>query len=274
MKIKIKDPKLEVKRWDRLALHIGLTMAAFWIIPWLPVFSERNSPAQLLFFIFMVIAVIAVPYLSYRAYRIAKYRRETDPVTVLDFQPDAVLLQNSQKRLLPYKETTLKLIIHIGEVPEGKTYQVGVHHVSFLFQIDDTQLCVEHLVTLKELFPILEQLRRFTNAAYRFQLDTSWVGAKEYQKSLEELVEDHLRYGMHLPLKDEVTVGAEWTVLAMGGVLILSMCLVKTTGVQFEHPKWLFLLGCGVVIVMEAGIKLVLFYCAKRKRNKLRAKKR
>jgi len=270
MKIVIKEPQAAQDVTDITfdCIFIGVVLfALFWQRNF---FLSAQRQTQLLLLIPLVAVLCYLVYVARRAYKTFKKYKRTTYTTALDFQPTAVIVQDRQELALPYEETSLHLRVYITEMHEEKKAVMGVCGVSFTFQTNNTERCLDHETDFKELFSILKEARRFSKFTYDFKLEG--LNKKElskgqlYKNFVEEQIQNQLQYGVHLPFPED-RLPTKWGKFYVFAAILL-VCLIAYSGVDLL--TWI-----GGVLLFGAGTwwkkrELSRYYRAKRQLDKYR----
>ena len=276
MKIKLKEPPSlpnNILAWIFIFLFIcilAFLLKARVSLPddWqmeLLTFLQTNRSAQLFVFALVLLVFLFIMCVVCAIRKSYERRNAPDYVSVLDFQPTAVILKGKQERALLYAETTLRWLIHIKKIQRKNSSVIKVTQVSLLFQSGGQEIRLEHLIDFEHLFGLLEQCRQFANFSYDFELHASGLEIPRYKEFVSEQIQNQLQYGVHLPFPPYKLLGT-W----IGTCLLAILSLFMVAQFNKENP-FLYLFGLiFVVLVFEQGHELFRYSRAKRQLDKYR----
>ncbi len=190
-------------------------------------------------------------------------------IRALDFQPADVILEGKLPIVLPYDQTSLEMVIHIDRVRQGKNGHVNkVIQLTLEFTYEGVTYSVEHRCGFEEIFPLLELTSRFGGFSYTFQKHSSRNSLLDYQQFVREQIQNHQRYGIHLPFPPRrifsICVGLVWISILLCCFIFLLLPTAKTPENRFII--WLFT-GLIVLLALD-GVRNLWRYS--RTKNKLK----
>lgn len=228
-------------------------------------FLQTNRNAQVLVGIVILLVFLFIAYVVYTLYKNHKRRHAPDYVSTLDFQPTAVILYGGRERALLYEETTLRWLIHIKKIQRKNSSVIKITQVSLIFQSGGQEIRLEHLIEFKHLFALLEQCRRFADFSYDFKLHASGLEIPRYKEFVNEQIQNHLQYGVHLPFPSYKLLGT-W----IGTCLLAILSLFMVAQFDKENPFLCFFGFIFVLVAIEQGRELLHYYRAKHQLDKYR----
>ena len=120
-------------------------------------------------------------------------------IRILNFQPADVILEGEPPIALSYAQTAFHLIIHTKLFHPSKAPDfIAVSQLTLRFTSQGNSYTVEHYCGMKNIFPLLDFTSRFEQFSYEFEHHDSNSDCAEYQRFVEEQINNHLRYGVHL----------------------------------------------------------------------------
>ena len=199
-------------------------------------------------------------------------RGDSQDVKSLDFQPTDVILEGKLPIALPYDQTSLEMVIHIDRVRQGKNGHVNkVIQLTLEFTHEGITYSVEHRCGFDEIFPFLELTPRFGGFSYTFQKHSSHDSLLDYQQFVREQIQNHQRYGIHLPFPPGKTLSI-WMGLVWMGVLLfcfIHFLLPTAKANDTAFILWLFI-GLIALIALMGVSNLYRYYQAKSKLEQMK----
>ena len=189
-------------------------------------------------------------YSIFHYFSTRKSWQRADYIYALDFQPTDVILMSGRPCPLSYSETDCQLTVHIKKVQRGKhSYVPVVYQISLKLDTDtpDTaskkaSVILNHLCNLEEIFPFLDFQPVFRKFSYRLDLESADSDTRKYEAFVEQQIQNHLNYGLHLPC-----TASELTRKIISGLLMLLMIIASLLPV-FTHVSWFSYLICGLLL--------------------------
>ena len=202
----------------------------------------------LVFFPFLAISGI-VNHIKNRA----KWKR-SDFIYALDFQPSDVILVSGRPTPLAYSQTNCTLTIHIKKVRQGKHHYVPkVYCVSvYLNPAEPAAVApgqraqkLDHLCALKDIFKLFDFQPLFHQFTYTFDLQNNDTPTKNYRAFVEQQIQNHLKYGVHLNY-----TGAEMAQMVIFNILIIGMLAAFSLPFLLRSTGGIFLAGIILGVIM------------------------
>ena len=175
-------------------------------------------------------------------------RGDNQNIRSLDFQPTDVILGGKLPIALPYEQTSLEMVIHIDRVRRGKNGHVNkVIQLTLEFTSEGVTYSVEHVCDLEGIFPLLEFTSRFSGFSFTFQKHSSHDSLLDYQQFVREQIQNHQRYGVHLPFPPGRVFGFWVTMILMAGSFLFFFYVILPSDAA-QKDSW----GIGAVSAVMA----------------------
>ena len=187
-----------------------------------------------------------------------KWKHWNDPkrMRALDFAPEGVYLISDQKILLPYRETELRMLVHVASTYNSKRRKrrAFVWQVKLMFTWEKMTYTVTHLPTKKLLYALAGMGGEFAKFSFGVSLkNPDTREEKALGEHLNTQLENQVRYGLHRDYMScwvPLSVALVWDVLGAGAVLS-SLRFMRESMV---NGATLLLWGAAVVLFGLGGL--------------------